>query len=72
MPQAVMHVLLAIIALDLFRDYIVKNKKKPGKFSLSKKYLANPKKLVASMIYIKWLNVLTEKMPLEQLEKFKD
>jgi len=53
-------------------DYIVKNKKKPGKFSLSKKYLANPKKLVASMIYIKWLNVLTEKMPLEQLEKFKD
>ncbi len=27
MPQAVMHVLLAIIVLDLFRDYIVKDKK---------------------------------------------
>jgi len=27
MPQAVMHVLLTIIVLDLFRDYIVKNKK---------------------------------------------
>src|SRR3989338_2992064 len=27
MPQAVMHILLAIIVLDLFRDYMVKNKK---------------------------------------------
>ena len=27
MPQAVMHVLLAIIVLDIFRDYVVKNKK---------------------------------------------
>lgn len=28
MPQAVVHVLFAIIALDLFRDYIIKDKRK--------------------------------------------
>lgn len=27
MPQAVMHVLLVIIVLDLFRDYVIKNKR---------------------------------------------
>lgn len=52
-------------------DYLVKNKKRPGRFSLAKKYITNPKKFAAAMIYCKWLNVLTEKMPLEQLDKFK-
>jgi|TARA_B100001971_G_scaffold51296_1_gene46469 membrane-bound metal-dependent hydrolase YbcI (DUF457 family) len=28
MPQAVVHVLFAIIAIDLFRDYVIKNKRK--------------------------------------------
>ena len=28
MPQAVVHVLFAIIALDLVRDYLIKDKKK--------------------------------------------
>ncbi len=53
-------------------DYLVKNKKQPKAFSLAKKYLTNPKRFAASMIYCKWLNVLTKGMPLEQLDKFKD
>ena len=52
-------------------NYLVNNKKHPKTFSIGKKYLGNPKRLVATHIYCKWLNVLTSKMPLDQIGKFK-
>lgn len=52
-------------------DYLVENKKQPSVLAIGKRYMANPKKFAAAMVYARWLGVLTSRMPFEQLGKFK-